>query len=81
MPYWRIFIRRHWRILSRVGAAVLFALLAVLIALPRASADAPHDTAAALSRALLFSGNRMASRSFATLSAPPVDAGTALNAS
>lgn len=76
MSSWRIFIRRNWRMLSRVGAAAVLAVAALLIALPRASAegghaDAGHDDATATVERLYFSPERLASRHFAHLFGVP----------
>lgn len=71
MTRWRIFIRRNWRMLSRVGAAAVLAVAALLIALPRASADGGHaDVTPPLDR-LLFSPERLSSRHFAQLFEAP----------
>ena len=65
MPGWRIFVQRNWRVLSRVGAAVVFALVAVLVALPRASAEPNVAKAAISSEDLLLLPERLSSARFA----------------
>jgi len=73
VPGWRIYMQRNWRMLSRVGAGVAFALVALLVALPRASAGPAAISAMSGEDALLYSPHRVSSASFASFSGPDRD--------